>query len=1064
MRYGNRGGILVMATLVVLAGNAVAVQAQSPPVNASLVGHWDGYTGEYGDVWGDGNFAYVGSFTLIDGMQGRVHILDISDPSNPTPVSTYFLPSPNQFRSPQDVKVGDGFLFIGLESGGADLVEIVDVRDPAAPVHLTTLQLAGFDRCHDVFYDLGFLYVVDSSTPRVIVYDLRTLDPDNPPAGPITTAKWVINDVGSVFVHDINVSNGRLYAAGWDSGLFVYDISDVANTPPLFLGSVGGNNTHSMWPTDDGTFVVTGEERGNGGLTAFRITEGVGSITLTETDSLVLSSDAFSVHNMMFVGNRLYVSWYQAGLQVYDVNLVTGMFEFVASYDTSVFDNTGGFNGAWGVYPFLGADKVLVSDIEEGFFIVDVQGPQVTFAFPDGLPDLVDPSGVTQLRVEIMPGSAIPDPLTVQLFARADGGVFVPTPMVDQAGVFVGTFPTAPCGSTIEYYVSVQTTLGDTVTNPPTAPNNVYSALAIVGLIDVISLDFESAPGWTISGNATDGPWERAVPITDCDRGNPQFDFDGSGACFLTDNSAAGFCNSDVDGGTTTLTSPAFDLTAMVDPHVSYARWFSNNSGASPNEDLFEVEVSDDDGVTWQPLEVVGPGGAEVGGGWFVPLLRVADFAALTATVRFRFSASDTGSGSVVEAALDAFKIVELDCTSAETPPVVQQSPISQSVCEGEGASFGVVASGTGPLTFQWRLDGIDIAGANLSTYEIVAALPADAGSYACLVTNAFGSALSAAATLTVITAATCDDADDCTVDSCAAAACVNTDVTPAGMCCNPAGGGLVAIDDADACTSDVCQANGSVDHVLTFDPLSQCCASIGGQVLPIDDTNACTTDTCNVDGSVSHIDNFDFSIDCCNPVSGVLQPINDGNGCTDDACNANTGAVSHAVLAPAAAGAGGRALSVSFPQNCPDDVALRVTSSDFPCMVQYVDLTGGLTAVPVFQSPALWGTITVVDQAVVPEASYLVQTELLSGAVSAESSLQTWIWGDLDDDGIANLNDALLGVLAFQSDFSLVSLETADVGPCEPNGVVNIADIQLVVLAFQGQAYTDTGCPLPCP
>ncbi|MFQ5462059.1 MAG: immunoglobulin domain-containing protein [Phycisphaerae bacterium] len=1064
MTYRDRGGILVMGALVALAASGPVVQGQSPPVNASLVGQWSGYTGEYADVWGDGNFAYVGSFTLGDGMQARVHILNISDPANPTLASTYFLPSPNEFRSPQDVKVGDGFLFIGLESGGADLVEIVDVRNPSAPVHVTTLQLAGFNSCHDVFYDQGFLYVVDSATPRVIIYDLRTLNPDSPPPGPIATAKWVINDVGTVFVHDINVSNGRLYAAAWDSGLWVYDVSDVANTPPVFLGSVAGNNTHSMWPTDDGTFVVTGEERGNGGLTAFRITEGVGSITLTETDSLVLSNDAFSVHNMMFVGNRLYVAWYQAGLQVYDVNPVTGLFEFVASYDTSTFGNTGGFNGAWGVYPFLGADKVLVSDIEEGFFVINVQGPLVTFAFPDGLPDPIDPNGGTQLRVEIMPASATPDPQTVQLFSRSDGGLFTSTPMVDQAGVFVGSFPPAPCGSTVEYYISVQTTAGDTVTDPPGAPNDVHSALAIVGLVDVISLEFESAPGWTVSGNATDGPWERAVPILDCDRGNPQFDFDGSGACFLTDNSAAGFCNSDVDGGTTTLTSPAFDLTGMVDPHVSYARWFSNNTGASPNEDLFEVEVSDDDGATWQLLEVVGPGGPEVGGGWFVPLLRVADFAALTPTVRFRFNASDTGNGSVVEAALDAFKIVELQCTAANTPPVIQQSPLSQSVCEGDGVAFQVVASGTGPLSYQWRLDGVDLPNTNAPVLEILSASPGDQGDYTCLVTNAFGSDLSAPGTLTVITAASCDDGNACTLDSCAAATCTNTDVTPVGMCCDPVGGGLTAIDDGDACTQDVCQADGSVDHFPSFDPLTQCCDSSSGQVVLIDDANACTTDTCQADGSVSHVDNFDAGVDCCDPVDGVLQPIDDGNSCTDDLCDAQSGVVSHTLLAPVAAGSGGRAISMAFDQTCADDVALRITSLDFPCMLLYVDPSGGLTPAPVFQPPTTWGAVVLVDAAVIPESSYVVQAELPSGALSAGATAQTWNWGDLDNDGFSNLNDALLGVLAFQGDFSLVTFEAADIGPCTPDGVVNLADIQLVVLAFQSETYVDTGCALPCP
>ncbi len=51
---------------------------QSPPVNAELVGHWDGFDGSYADVWGDGNYAYLGSFG-----HAFVHIVDLSDPGAP---------------------------------------------------------------------------------------------------------------------------------------------------------------------------------------------------------------------------------------------------------------------------------------------------------------------------------------------------------------------------------------------------------------------------------------------------------------------------------------------------------------------------------------------------------------------------------------------------------------------------------------------------------------------------------------------------------------------------------------------------------------------------------------------------------------------------------------------------------------------------------------------------------------------------------------------------------------------------------------------------------------------
>ena len=51
-------------------------------------------------------------------------------------------------------------------------------------------------------------------------------------------------------------------------------MSDVANTMPTLMGTTpGGANTHAMWPTGDGKFVVTGEERSNGGLKVYEIDE-----------------------------------------------------------------------------------------------------------------------------------------------------------------------------------------------------------------------------------------------------------------------------------------------------------------------------------------------------------------------------------------------------------------------------------------------------------------------------------------------------------------------------------------------------------------------------------------------------------------------------------------------------------------------------------------------------------------------------------------------------------------------------------------------------------------------
>lgn len=342
----------------------------------TLIGQWDGFGGTYADVWGDGNFAYLGHFG-----GSAVNIIDISDPTTPIAIE-YPLPPPNTGGSAQDVKVADGLMFIGIESG-VQSVEIVDVRDPMNPQHLTAIDIPGYRSIHNVFYDSGWLYIADSNTNRVGIVDLRTFDPDNPPASPITTAAWIVENIGTSFVHDITVIGGRMYASAWDSGLWIYDVTDVATQMPTFLGSAPGDNTHSCWPTAAGDYVVTGEERTGGGINVYRITDNGGSLTLDPTDSLALpTQEASSVHNQTIVGYRLYNSWYGAGLRVHDINPVTGLLTEVATYDAG--------GNVWGVYPFLGPGRVLLSNMSTGLHIVSVGDPPVGDLDGDGLVGITD--------------------------------------------------------------------------------------------------------------------------------------------------------------------------------------------------------------------------------------------------------------------------------------------------------------------------------------------------------------------------------------------------------------------------------------------------------------------------------------------------------------------------------------------------------------------------------------------------------------------------------------------------------------------------------------------------
>src|SRR5262249_17119583 len=140
-------------------------------------------------------------------------------------------------------------------------------------------------------------------------------------------------------------------------------------SPPL-LGSVdSGQSSHSSWMSNDGKLMASARETVNGDLRLFDISNPSAPVLLSIITAQSLGIDAFSPHNPYIVGNMLFVSWYQAGLVVIDISNPSQP-RFAGVYDTSSVASTG-FDGCWGVYPFLGVDRTLVSDLDGGLFIVE---------------------------------------------------------------------------------------------------------------------------------------------------------------------------------------------------------------------------------------------------------------------------------------------------------------------------------------------------------------------------------------------------------------------------------------------------------------------------------------------------------------------------------------------------------------------------------------------------------------------------------------------------------------------------------------------------------------------
>ena len=110
---------------------------------------------------------------------------------------------------------------------------------------------------------------------------------------------------------------------------------------------------------------------------------------------------------------------------------------------------------------------------------------------------------------------------------------------------------------------------------------------------------------------------------------------------------------------------------------------------------------------------------------------------------------------SIANPAQDAFVLfdnvrVEDLSTAPLQPPVVASQPASRTVSAGSNVTFTANATGSGPLGYQWRFNGTNLAGALGTSLSLTNAQAVNAGSYDVVISNAAGLAASASATLAV--------------------------------------------------------------------------------------------------------------------------------------------------------------------------------------------------------------------------------------------------------------------------------------------------------------------------
>lgn len=116
-------------------------------------------------------------------------------------------------------------------------------------------------------------------------------------------------------------------------------------------------------------------------------------------------------------------------------------------------------------------------------------------------------------------------------------------------------------------------------------------------------------------------------------------------------------------------------------------------------------------------------------------------------------SNTDAGSYTVVVSNANGSTTSNVATLTVNTAVTITQQPADTEVNPGSSFTLSVTATGTAPITYQWKKDGTSIAGATSATYTVASATSTHAGSYTVVVTNPAGSVTSSVATVMVRTA-----------------------------------------------------------------------------------------------------------------------------------------------------------------------------------------------------------------------------------------------------------------------------------------------------------------------
>lgn len=256
-------------------------------------------------------------------------------------------------------------------------------------------------RVHNIFIDTvdarlyGFaLFGGPQLSSAMRVYDITN------PLDPKFEGEY--NNFGGLnagHVHDGWVHDGIAFLNCGTDGMAMVNFSNP--TAPVTLGILqtypfAGYN-HSGWPTADLQYYYMGDETWGFDLKVVDVSDPEVMTVVNTFDAGSENSNSIP-HNQIVACNYLYSSYYYDGLQIYDISDPANP-ERVLHYPTTSLPYAHNYEGAWGVYPFLPSGNILISDMQEGLFIIEGPGDDCSDRDKSVISCLTSPTAVDDVNV-----------------------------------------------------------------------------------------------------------------------------------------------------------------------------------------------------------------------------------------------------------------------------------------------------------------------------------------------------------------------------------------------------------------------------------------------------------------------------------------------------------------------------------------------------------------------------------------------------------------------------------------------------------------------------------------